>query len=287
MIPSSFVARAALAGWLLGGGAGCSVLLATDAEQCNVDADCTARGAAFAGTVCTANVCTPPPDPKWGCIGDVPALVSGGMFSFKMQIIGAVSMAPVSTLTIQLCSKLDTTCMTPLTTAPLAMDAEGNVSATVASDFEGYLDITDSSGTYLEALVFVDVVGVVMNPQVLLVPKTTEMGLAATAMVTVDPTDALLLVQTIDCTTARTAGASVSMTPLGNATPFYLIADTADATATVTDSAGNAGFINVTAPQDVTVVGTVGPGGKEYGRATTYVRNAAATYQILRPTTPP
>jgi hypothetical protein len=287
MTPFRFMARAALAAWLLGG-AGCSLALATDAEQCNVDSDCTSRGPAFANTVCSANVCAPPPDPKWGCVGSVPSLVAGGMTSFTLQLQNLVTMVPItSDLTIQLCSKLDPTCAAHLTTSPLSVDAKGNVSVTVASDFDGYLDITDASGTYVEALVFIDVVAEAENTLTYLVPKNAEMGLAANAMVPLDPTGSLLLVQTVDCTGKRTAGASVSMAPVGSETAFYVIGNSLLPTATATDVSGNAGFVNVMAPQTVTLTGTIGPGGKEYGKVTTLVRSGTVTYQILRPTTPP
>jgi len=287
MMRSSFIARAALAGWLLGGGAGCSVLLATDAEQCSVDADCTARGAAFAATVCTASVCVPKPDPKWGCIGSVAPLTSGGTAPFKVQLLDLLSNAPVATnLTIELCNKLDPTCASPLGAA-LPVDSMGWVSATVASDFEGYLDITDTTGNYLPSLIFIDVVAIGQNPSVLLIPKGAEQGLAANANVTVDPTAALMLTRTVDCTEAATAGASVGVSPLGAATGFYLINSSVLVTATETDSAGDCGFINLAAPQSLTVTGTVGPGGAEFGRVTTLVRPGAMTYQLLRPTNPP
>ena len=289
MTPFRFIARAALAAWLLGG-AGCSLALATDAEQCNVDSDCTARGSAFANTVCTANVCVPPPDPKWGCVGSVAPLMAGGMTSFTMAFQNLVTMVPItSDLTIQLCSKLDPTCAAHLTTSPLSVDAKGDVSVTVASDFDGYLDITDTSGTYVESLVFVDVVAVAKNSLTYLVPKNAEMGLAANAMVPLDPTGALVLVQTVDCTEGRTAGASVSMAPVGSETAFYVIANSLlpTPTATETDVSGNAGFVNVMAPQTVTLTGTIALSSKEYGKVTTLVRPGTVTYQILRPTTPP
>ncbi len=113
------------------------------------------------------------------------------------------------------------------------------------------------------------------------------MGLATNAMVTLNPQGSLLLVQTVDCTNARTAGASVTMAPVGPETAFYVIANSLLPTATETDSAGNAGFVNVMAPQTVTLTGTVGPDGKEYGKTTTLVRPGTVTYQILRPTNPP
>ena len=289
MTPSRLLARAALTAWLLAG-SGCSLALKTDAEQCTVDADCAARGAAFANTVCTANVCQPKQvtmtDPKWGCIGDVKPLPTGGMATFKIQLLDLIQATPItSNVTIKLCSKYDPTCSSPLGTP--SPDAMGWVSGQVASDFEGYLDVTDTTGNYIPALVFIDLVAVGKNTDILLVPKSTEGGLAMNAMVTVDPVGALLLTRTVDCTETRSAGVSVSMSPSSKETGFYVINNALVTTATQTDSAGNAGFINIAAPSTVTVTGSVSATGKEMGKVTTLVRPGGMTYQVVRPTANP
>jgi hypothetical protein len=289
MTPSRFLVPAALAAWLLGG-TGCSVLLQTDAQQCTVDADCTARGAAFAGTVCSAGVCVPKeagaPDPKWACIGTGIPLPSGSMATFELQFVDLITTQPVTqNLTVALCNKYDTTCMTPLTM--LTPDTTGTVTSTVATSFEGYVDVTDTTGNYLPSLVFIDLAVIAKNGQVLLIPKSAESALATTADITVDPTAGLLLMGTDDCTGARSAGVSVSMSPVGKETGFYLINDAAETTATMTDSSGNSGFINVAAPSNVIVTGTVAATGTPMGQVTTLVRPGTMTYQLVRPTTNP
>jgi hypothetical protein len=290
MTPSRLLAWTAIAAWLLGA-AGCSLVLKTDSEQCNVDADCTARGSAFANTMCSANVCvtkTAPPDPKWGCIGDVPAPDAGSMSTYKVQLLDLISNNPVPQgLTIKLCAKFDPTCQSQLATP--ASDAMGFVSGMVPSDFQGYLDISDPSGNYVPALVFLDLVAMPDNLQVLLVAKSAEGALAQNANVTVDPTASLLLVATVDCTNTRAAGVSVALSPTqASATEFYVINNALLTTAMQTDSSGNMGFVNVAAPTgsaSVTVTATVVATGKEMGKVTTLVRAGGMTYQLLRPTT--
>lgn len=284
MTPSRFLAAVALATWL-SGTAACSLALKTDAEQCTVDADCAARGPTFADTVCSDNVCVAKtaPDPKWSCIGSVPPLTSGGMTTVKVQMLDLVTGSPVtSNLDIKLCAKLDPSCATVLGTP--STDSMGWVSVTVKSDFDGFLDVTDTSNTYVPSLVFLDLVAVAKNTDILLVPKSAEAGLATSAMVTIDPTAALLLVPMVDCTGARTAGASVSLSPKAKETGFYVISNAPVATATETDSAGNAGFINVTAPSTPVLTGTVAATGQEFGKVTTLVRAGTMTYQLVRPT---
>ena len=208
------------------------------------------------------------------------------MTAFTMQLVDLITGKPVTqNLTIKLCNKYDTACATPLT--KLTPDAMGTVTATVASTFEGYLDVTDSTGNYLPSLIFIDLAVVAQNGQTLLIPKSAEMGLASNAMVTVDPTAALLLVGTVDCTGARTAGVGLSMSPVGTETGFYLINNAAVTTATMTDSSGNSGFINVKAPQTVTVTGTVAATKAVMGQVTPLVRMGGMTYIIVRPTPNP
>jgi hypothetical protein len=276
-----FAGRAALAVWLLGG-AGCSLALKTDAEQCTADADCTSRGPTFADTVCIDDVC----HSKWGCIGNVPPLPHGSMTTVDVQILDLLSMAPVTSdstvmLSLKLCAKLDPPCTSPLSSPTL--DSMANVSVTLASDFDGYLDISDASGKYLPALIFLDLVAVAKNAQILLVSKSEETGLLAAAGITPVMGTGLLLVPTVDCTSARTAGVSVTMSPSGGETRFYAINNVPMTSAMQTDSAGNAGFVNVAAG-DVSVTGTLGQNGKEMGKVGTLVRAGSMTYQLLRPT---
>src|SRR4051812_20381288 len=110
MVPLRFVARASLAASLLVQ-AGCSLALQTDEDQCSADADCTARGAAFADTVCMSHVCQAKPvvvDPKWGCIGSVMAPVSGKMDTVSVQLLDLITTTPAQGLTVKLCNKYDT-----------------------------------------------------------------------------------------------------------------------------------------------------------------------------------
>src|ERR1700761_6771278 len=111
MTPSRLVVQAAvLTTWLLGG-TGCSLVVKTDSEQCTVDADCTARGAAFANTVCTEHVCVAQADPKWGCIGSVAPLTGTDPKTFKMQFVDSNTHSPVNqNLTVKLCNKVDPDC---------------------------------------------------------------------------------------------------------------------------------------------------------------------------------
>jgi hypothetical protein len=276
-----FLARASLAASLLAA-PGCSLALQTDAEQCTVDTDCTKRGGMFAGTICAANVCVDKPapvDPKWGCIGKVPAPVAGKMDTLEVQLEDLITEMPPKGVTVTLCNKYDTSCATPLGTP--VPDAMGFVTATLQSDQEAYLLV--SGGDYEPSIVFLDHLYTATNMVVSLVPTGAAMGFATTAGVTLDPTKAILLVATVDCTGARSAGVSVSLSPKGMETGFYVINQAVTTNATSTDSAGNSGFVNVD-PGPPTVTSTIAQSGEEIGKLATLVRAGYLTFQILGPT---
>jgi hypothetical protein len=263
---------------------GCSVLLKTDAEQCTVDKDCTARGAEFAGTVCKEKVCvTPaaPPDPKWSCIGKVEPLMSGGMVTLKVQLVDLVTENPANGLTVKLCKTFDPDCMSPISTP--TPDAMGFVSVTVASDFQGFLEVTDASMYYYNALVFLDPVATPENEVFLVVPTSQGMTFAKGANVSLDTTAGIVTVRTADCQSKPSAGVSVTLAPHGGETPFFVFGSVVTTDGTETDLAGNAGFVNVT-PGAVNLVATLGPGGKEIGKVSTLARANTLTFQILGPT---
>lgn len=278
LAPRTLLVRAALAAWFFAS-SGCSLVVSTDAEQCTVDADCAARGADFADTTCVEHVCQTRVDPKWGCVGHVDPPKSGEMVTSTVQLVDLVSTAPVTNVTVKLCSKYDPPCSSPLGTPKVGPD--GSVSVKIASDFQGYLDI--QGGGYIPALAFIDAITTASNPQVQLVPPAAEKSLASGAGVTLDPAAGLVLSRTVDCQAKPTAGVSVSIFPSEKETGFYVIASGVSPGATATDTAGNAGFVNV-APGTPTLTATLGQGGKEIGKITTLVRAGAITYQIVGPT---
>jgi hypothetical protein len=274
------IARGILLGSSLAGG-GCSVALGgLDEAQCKTDADCEARGGEFAGSVCLDGVCAAKEvDPKWGCIGHVEPLQSGKMDTLKTIFLDLLTNEPAKGITVKLCNKYDTPCNAPLGMPTPA--ADGSVTVTIPSDVEAYLDVTGPD--YIPSLAFLDHTVETENPIVYLIPSGVAGALAQNAGVVLDDTKAILLLRTADCTGKATAGASVAIFPTDKETRFYTIQNAVTADATKTDTAGNAGFVNVS-PGTVTVTGTIGPGGPVYGSVQTLARAGTVTDQILRPT---
>lgn len=274
------LARAALAAVALAS-SGCSVVLKTDAEQCEADADCAARGAEFADTVCLEHVCQAKVevDPKWGCLGHVEPPESGSMVTVAVKLLDLVSSKPLKNVTAKLCSKYDPSCSSPLGAPEVADD--GTVAATVASNFQGYFDV--QAPGYIPSLVFLDVVATAFNPEIFMLPPGVTDSLASGAGVTIDPMTGFVLAATVDCTLKVSAGVSVSISPSAKETGFYVIASGVSPGATSTDRTGNAGFANVT-PGTPTFTTTRGPGGEKIGEVTTLVRAGSVTYLIIPPT---
>ncbi len=276
--PRFSIARAAVAAGFLAS-AGCSVIVKTDAEQCEADADCAARGADFAGTVCLEHVCQDKPDPKWGCIGHVEPPKGSAMITVAVQLVDLVSGLPAKGVTVKLCSKYDPPCNSPLGMPEVG--ADGYVSATVTRDFQGYFDVQSSS--YLPSLVFLDADVTASNPVVQLVTPGVVDTLAMGVSVTRDPAAGIVLSRTVDCQLTASSGVSISIFPSAKETAFYLIASGVSPGATATDRSGDSGFINV-APGTPTITATRGQGGEVIGKVTTLVRAGAVTYQLLPPT---
>jgi hypothetical protein len=276
--PRFLLASAALAAMVLVT-TGCSLLVKTDAEQCDVDADCAARGADFADTVCVEHVCQTKVDPKWGCLGHVEPRMGGSMVTVKIQLLDIISGAPPKNLTVKLCSKFDPPCNGAL--SPETVAADGTVTVKVASDFQGYLDIQGTD--YFPTLVFIDPLFDALNGDIQMITKGSANGLAMQAKVALDPAKGLVAARTVDCQATRSSGVSVSIFPSGSETGYYLIGSGISPSATATDSSGNSGFVNV-APGTPTLTATRGPGGAEIGKVTTLVRAGAITYQIVGPT---
>ncbi|MBK8252179.1 MAG: hypothetical protein IPK82_05870 [Polyangiaceae bacterium] len=259
---------------------GCTVITTTEEFQCEVDADCEARGGEFAGSICVENVCQAKPvDPIWGCIGNVEPPVSGNMDTLKSTFLDLITNKPPANATFKLCNKYDAPCDAPLGTP--TMEADGSVTVTIPSELEAYLQMEGPG--YYPMLAFLDHDVQAENPVVYAVPDAIVGTLATNAGVEIDETKGIVLGRLANCTGAPASGASVAIFPSDQETRFYTINNTVKADATKTDSSGNSGFVNVTpgAPQ---LTGYVSPGGQAYGTVSTLVRAGHITAQIVKPT---
>src|SRR5262249_24145943 len=99
----------------------------------------------FAAAVCVDSFCVPHPDPKWGCFANTVSSDAGaGPFRAGVQVVDAITQAPVAGVAGQLCRKLDVTCAAPLG-PPKTSDTEGAMEFEVDAGFDGYVTLNHPS----------------------------------------------------------------------------------------------------------------------------------------------
>jgi hypothetical protein len=281
---------------------GCSLVLTTQTEQCTVDADCAARGPAFAGTVCESRVCVTKAveagsdaaadaqDPIWGCLGSVvfpPA--KKPKVTISLPLYELISKAPVSNILVRPCARLDVSCTNPLA-APVAPDAKGIVTFQVDAGFDGYAEIlpTVVDGglpNYVPSLAFFSPPPSddTLYAALLLLTPSSLATLAATAGNAIDPKLGAVFFVAQNCAGKAAEGVSVTTDRTEATTKgFYLIKGLPSETASATDAAGYGGFINLPTGY-VRVNATVHDTGKPIGGTSVLVRPSTISYVYLVP----
>ncbi len=258
---------------------GCSVSLDANRTQCSSDADCTARGAAFAGSHCLASVCQA--DPKWACVAgsSSPPVTTGGPFRVTMHFTDLVKRTPLVGVHAELCRKVDVSCAEPA--ASVVSDTSGSILLQIEAAFSGYLSIHDDA--IVPTLYF-------FNPTIdrdLDIPALSlSNGSARGALLgqlQADTTRADVLLHAFDCQGNGASEVSFSITPNdGQVIPYYLSSGLPTRSSTETDSTGYGGFVNL-ASGTVTVTATNGRTKTVLDSLTLVVRAGSATWSSLVP----
>jgi hypothetical protein len=224
----------------------CSVLIDTTDKQCSSDTDCTNLGDAFAGSVCTANVCVKPvavgPLSPVGCPMIDASPNPTVTLSFKVSF-AAASPAMPKPFTILACKRLDTPCDGPVGMATAAPGVL--VDLKVPTGFLGFLQVTNPDT--VSSMVFL---GLPAQQDTrfwdLTIPRLQDVALIGFATNTdIDPTLSTLVMIARDCD--RTPLAGVAATNSTGGTGFYFLAMAPDKTLMATTDEGAAGFTNVPA----------------------------------------
>jgi hypothetical protein len=283
-------------------GAACSLALATDADQCTVDADCEARG--FTGTTCVAKVCVAKTaddggsdastDPKWGCIGHVdwPAQDKTIKVLSRSRMVHAISETGIAGIDVKVCDRFDPDCAAPLGTAK--SDAEGYVTVEVPKYFAGFLELTPPAGSGLiPSLAYVlpppdaDQAADADIPagEALHIFADYELnGLLSQIDATADPTLGHLFALTTDCTGRAAAGVTLHVGTVASKTISYYSDSTGlpSLSLTATSTVGEAGYVNL--PTGVATLTTFSnEAGKQMGSYSAVVRKGTVTYIPLPP----
>lgn len=261
----------------------CNLVLDADRPQCSIDAECAARGAAFAGTACVDSFCQTPVDPKWGCrTKPMSADQESGPFQTSLVIVDAVSQTPLAGVGAELCRKLDVDCSAPLSDTVVS-DEHGMVSFTVDRGFDGYVALTApgiSSTLYF------------FNPPVTGATVTKTVSLSSPGMMLLFAQEigvqlaadrGTVIISAVDCEGKAAQGVSYSTTAGdGTTVAFYTVGQLPTTKTDSTDQSGFGGLINVPAGV-VTVTGTLVADGSRIGTLGLLARRGTMTYTVMVP----
>lgn len=264
---------------LVGPLASCSLLIGAGEEQCTVDADCAARGAAFKGSSCVSHVCT---DVAWGCLGastspSSDAGTAGPTATFQIRIVSLVTGKPAPSVSLRICSAYDFECTS---TQPLiqADPMTGIVPVTVPVPFNGYFEITAPDAVTTLSFPPEHLHDGIDYPLLKLVPLSTLTGYADAFGTTLDMTLGHVIFDTLDCQRAPAAAISAAIDlELPSTRLFYVRDGLPSKTATVTDETGLAGYINL-AKGTVTVTGTLAATKQKIGSRSVLIRPGAVSF---------
>ena len=219
------------------------MLIDTTAKQCSSDTDCANLGDAFAGSVCTANVCVKPEalGPA-GCPRVDPSPNPTVTLSFSVSFAAAPP-TNAQPFAILACKRLDTLCAAPV---GMAMATPGEqIGLVVPTGFQGFLQVTNPDPNTVSAMVFL---GLPAQQDTrfwdLTIPQEIDVKLIGVATsTTIDRTLGTLVMIARDCDRNPLAGVVASNSTDG--TGFYFLAMEPDKSLMATTDEGAAGFVNV------------------------------------------
>lgn len=295
--------------------AGCQALLDTGVAQCDVDGDCAARGPAFAGMRCINHDCAlppadvpeagtadvAPPDPKWGCVGNVkwaPQSTSEKVVR-RVRVIRVLGSSPLEGALSEACTRYDTAvgvdtmaasyCAAPLSSS--TSDTDGYSSLPVPRGFDGYVathpppsfpSMVPTLAFWFPPLATNDPLEIAPEDGLLVLSKGELSALVSQVSTKpVDPTLGHVFVGAADCNNDPADGVALSISNRADSTvPFYDSSGLPSANLTETGADGRGGFVNVP-PGAVTVEGR--RNGVKIASFTILVRAGFVTYLRLVP----
>jgi hypothetical protein len=296
--------------------AACQVLVSSDVVQCSSDADCTARGGAFAGTRCQENVCTSPSvvvttdggveagvdaapvDPKWGCLGNVqwPNQSATEKVRYRQRFRRLIGATPIVGVRVKACASLDPECTSPL--AQGDTDAKGDIVLDLPKHFRGYMHVPTGPDSFRDMAPTILAVypppakdaNLAVEPELGMVPILVSLAeldfLLRQVGSSTDPNLGHVFGLTTDCTGLPSGGVAVKAAQIDPKTVQYYYEgnDTPSITRKESDPTGNAGFLNLPTgivPLETTVPGL---GGKKAGGYSVLVKKGSVTVIDMVPT---
>jgi hypothetical protein len=264
--------------WLLS--TGCTFILSTDADQCVVDADCTARGADFAATVCADHVCQAAPDPAWECVGHVVVQPDSTKYTAAMKVFDLLSSKPATGADVRLCNLFDPPCTTPVATLPVA--ADGTVSTMIAPSFKGFFFI-QTPDDHVPTLYSIDTFGDGSVAKVALLSHAASSALNAAFPVKPAAGSGSMSITMNNCAHQRAAGVHFDIDVSGAKIPYYVAGGAVSPTATQTDAGGLGGFAGLQ-EGTVTITARLVKTNQVLAKVSTLIRSGGLTYLPISPT---
>ncbi len=229
-----------------------------------------------------------PVDLIWGCLGNIeePMPVPGETHAMSFSIVDSLTRETPAGLTVRLCAQVDLNCDAPLE-EELTPGADGHITVTVPSGFQGYLE-TDAPDL-MPSLILV---GPVVNDstdvgeEVRLERTVVVDSIARAADIPVDPTKGHIFSLLAGCDGFGHAGVSFTHEPTASGEAFYLMDLGPDQDAPSSDESGQSGIFNLD-PGLVTITTTRAESGEFIGTKRAPIRAGFMTYVTLSPTAAP
>jgi len=258
----------------------CTVVVDGDRVQCKTDSDCTVRGTAYAGSVCTESICHP--DPTWACLDETPATEDPtGTVHVDMSMEDLISQKPVPSVRFTLCAKLDANCLFPI--AQYQSNEAGKLNVEMPAGFDGYFQ-TDGGGVY---------------PTMFFPPSTRKQRASSTLPMVptsffgimfsqisgpVSEDRSVVMTTALDCQARPATGMALSSPQADERTVTYVIqGGLPSRTAGTTDATGNGGFVNIKAGS-VVVTSTMAGNNRPVGTVAVQTRPGYLTMVLVMPT---
>ena len=260
-------------------GSACSLTVESDRVQCKTDTDCSARGAAYAGYVCSDSLCEP--DPTWACLDEKSTdTAPSGTVHVVLTTQDLLSQKPILGVQLTLCAKLDANCQLPI--AQYQSDQAGQISVEMPAGFDGYFQ-TQGDGLY-PMLFFPPSTRTQRAPGTLPMVANSFFGTMFSGVggpVSADRT--VVMTTALDCRGKPAAGLTLSSAQADDHTVGYVIqGGLPSRTAATTDDSGAGGFVNIP-PGNAVITSTMAANSRLVGTVAVQTRPGYITMVLVMP----
>jgi hypothetical protein len=219
--------------------------------------------------------------PEWACLADPApgsATSAASSLEFDFWIINFVTESPLPETSARACQRIDVGCALPVA-GPVEAAADGRLHLTLPSGFSGFLEIT-AAGISPVLYFFGQPLRASRQDVLMVLDLATADALSAASNVDVDPELGVIVVRTMDCQGARSAGVRFANDAGG--LPFAFVDGLPVAGQDVSHGEGVGGFLNVP-PGIAALQAWEVSSGRSFGDSSVVVRAGWASHTDLSP----